>query len=85
MRLCKRQAGHVAEETPWWHGNHQRGYIAKPVPRVDNMLADGPSRWPEDKVHDVARLANQDGWRENNIQAHGRIRFSPLVQNKLHA
>ena len=48
------------------------------------MLADGTSRWPEDKVHEnVARLTNQDGWREQNIQAHGRKFFRPLLRNKL--
>ena len=37
-------------------------HIAKHIPGLDNTLADGISRWPEDKVHkDVARLTNDDG------------------------
>ena len=51
------------------------------------MFADGNSRWPEDKLHEnVARLTNQDSWREQNIQAHGRKFLSPLLlRNKLPA
>ena len=56
------------------------------IPRVDDMLADGTSTLPEGNVHEnVARLSNQDGWREQNIQVHGRTFFSPLLRNKLPA
>ena len=56
------------------------------IPRVDDMSADGTSRWPEDNVNEnVARLTNQDGWKEHNNQAHGRKLFSSLVRNKLPA
>ena len=54
------------------------------IPRGDDMLADGTSRWPEDNVNEnVARLTNQDGWRQQKNQAHGRKSFSSLVRNKL--
>ena len=64
----------------------QLGHNFQHIPRVDDMLADGTSRWPKDNVHEnVVRLTNQDGWREQNIQAHNRLVFSPLLRNKLPA
>ena len=56
------------------------------MPRVGDMSADGTSRWPEDNVNEnIARLTNQDGWREHINQAHGRKLFSSFVRNKLPA
>ena len=58
------------------------GHITKHILRVDDVLADSTSRWPENKVHEnVARLTNQDDcWREHNIQVHGRKFFSLAKQ-----
>ena len=56
----------------------QLGREFQRIPRVDDMSADGTSRWPEDNV-------NQDGWREQNNQAHGKKLFSSFVRNKLPA
>ena len=64
----------------------QLGREFQHIPRVDDMSADGTSRWPEDNViENVARLTNQDGWGEQNNQAHGRKLFSLFVRNKLPA
>ena len=58
----------------------QLGREFQHIPRVDDMSADGTSRWPEDNVNEnVARLTNQDGWREQNNQAYGRKLFSSFV------
>ena len=58
-----------------------RCHIAKHIPGLDITLAGDISRWPEDKVHEnVARLTNDDGWKEENLQAHGRKIFSLLLQ-----
>ena len=77
--LLMRLIGRIEITSRWSH-------IAKYIPGLDNTLADGFSRWTEDKVHEnVARLTNDDGWKEQNIQAHGRKIFSLLLQNKLPA
>ena len=61
-------------------------HIAKHIPGLHDTLADGFSRWPEDKLHEnVARMTNDDDWREQDIQAHGRKIFSLLLQTKLPA
>ena len=61
-------------------------HIVKHIPGLENTLAHGISRWPEDNVHEkVARLINDDGWKEQNIQAHGIKLFSIVLQSKLPA
>ena len=70
--LLMRLLGSMEITSGWCH-------IAKHIPGVDSTLANGISRWLEDKVHEnVARLTNDDGRREQNIQAHGRKIFSLL-------
>ena len=78
--LLMRPLGRMKITSGWCH-------IAKHIPGLDNTLADGISGWPEDKVihENVARLTNDYGWKEENIQAHGRKIFSLLLQNKLPA
>ena len=72
--LLMRLLGRMEITGGWCH-------IAKHIPGLDNTLADGISRWPEDKVHENGTiLTNDDGWKEENIQAHGRKIFSLLLQ-----
>ena len=77
--LLMRLLGRMEITSGWCH-------FAKHIPGLENTLADGISRWPENKVHEhVARLTNDDGWKEQNVQAHGKKIFSLLLQNKLPA
>ena len=64
----------------------QLGREFQDIPRVGDMSADGTSRLPEDNANEnIARVTNQDGWREQMNQAHGRKVFSSFVRNKLPA
>ena len=68
-----RLPGRMEISSGWCH-------IAKHIPGHDDTLADGISRWPEDKLREnVARTTNDDDWREQDIQAHDRKILSLLL------
>ena len=70
MRLL----GRLEIRNKWCH-------VAKHIPGAENVLADGISRWPAERVHEnVTRLTNEIGWRQQDIGPSGRNIFELLLQ-----
>lgn len=58
-------------------------YHAKHIPGVENVVADGISRWPREEVADRIRtLTKTDGWREQAIGSPGERLCAIVLQTK---
>lgn len=59
------------------------GYNAKHIPGVQNVLADGISRWPRAELATkVRQITNTDDWREQSIGERGTRLCEIVLQTK---
>ena len=59
------------------------GYNAKHIPGVQNVLADGISRWRRSELAaKVSQITNSDDWREQPIGARGESLGKTVLQTK---